>query len=117
VIPDLSPSPLALALWLVWVPSSYAAALLYRSARKRPRIGALTERANLAVTMALFSSIYALITLDIEIEPRLLAIEDVRVVVRLMFLALGLLPIWWLWRDRTGRLGVDEPDPGPGDGS
>lgn len=86
---------LSLALALLAFSSAISAALLVRAARKRPRIGALTERAFLAVKDALFGIVCVVLVWNTDTSQALLPLEVARILFRgLLFLNLLIPPIW-----------------------
>jgi hypothetical protein len=102
----VSPSVPAIILWLLPPLSWIATVILVRAARKPPRIGALTERAVLALVFAIAVTVYAyVVTLNVELGRPFLDVTATRFVVRALFIAIGLAPLWWLWAYWRGRLG------------
>ena len=85
-----------------------SAAVLVNAARKRPRIGVLTERAALGVLVAVFVTLYGLAAFNSDAGFPLIGPETVRTVIRLLVVGLGLVPVYWVALYLTGRLGSDE---------
>lgn len=78
------------------------AAILIRAAHRRPRIRALTVMATITtlIAVALTAYVFAVINAGTGyVLPR----EVAQVVIRAVFLALALFPLWFLWLYRTGR--------------
>lgn len=86
---SLALAALALASWL----STY---LLIEEARKAPRIGALTDRAVIGVLLSVMGT--AGLVLSIA------TFDPARFIFAGSFLALVVMPSWWLFRFFTGRL-------------
>lgn len=97
--------PLAVFAWV-------SAVVLIVAARKRPNIGALTERAVVAVGIALFGTLYSAVVLNNEVV-RLFDSGSAVIVVRLAVVGLLCLPAFWSFAYITGRLG-DDGKGGPG---
>jgi hypothetical protein len=89
--------PLAVYAWV-------SASVLVRAARVRPHIAVLTERAVVAVGIAVFGTVYALVVINGEFGL-VLDIEASIVAVRLGVVILLSLPAYWSWAYATGRLG------------
>ena len=79
--------------------------VLVWAARKRPRIGALTERAIIAVVIAVFLTAISIIVYNTESDQALFAVEVARIFFRVSVLMLGLIPVYWFLLWLTGRLG------------
>lgn len=94
--------------WLV-------AATLIRLSIISPSIKALSERAGLAVLIAMVTTIYAFVALNTVSGLTFFDAPTVRTVVRLLIIGIGLYPLWWAWSYYTGRFRDEEP-PGSGDG-
>lgn len=90
-------------LTIVAVPS---AIILVRAAVRRPRVGALMERATAAVVIAAFGVVYTIVAFDTELG--LLDLDGARLVVRLGVVALLCVPVWWTALYLAGKLGSDE---------
>lgn len=73
-----------------------AAFILLRLAVRRPQIKALTERALLAVLIAIVTSL----TLMGESLPEATGFETLA---RIAMVAISLYPLWWLWSYYSGR--------------
>ena len=80
-------------------------AILVWAAWQRPRIGVLTERAALGVFLSLFCTIYGLAALNSDQGFAVFDEDTVRTIIRLLVLALGLIPAYWVYLYKTGRLG------------
>lgn len=80
-------------------------AVLIWAARRKPRIGALMERAVIAFVIAVFLSAIAVIIWNTESERVLFPTEVARVIFRIAVLGLGLVPVAWVILWWTGRLG------------
>lgn len=85
--------------------SVFSAAVLVWAARQPPRIGALTERAVIAVIIAVFISSIALLVYNTETGRTIIDQEAARIVFRVSVLLLGLVPVSWVILWLTGRLG------------
>jgi hypothetical protein len=92
-------------LGLFAVGAVFSAVILVRAALVQPRIGALVERAILAVLLAVFGVIYAIVALNTELGRALFSTEVARVVVRFMVITVLAVPTYWTWLLLTGRLG------------
>lgn len=86
------------------------AIMLIRLARIRPTIRALTERAVLALVIAVATTTYVLVAVNTEIGFAMFDFEIGKVILRLLILAIGLFPLWWLWSYYKGRFhgGLDD---------
>lgn len=80
-------------------------AVLIYAAHRPPRIGALTERAVIAIVIAMFLTAVAVIVYNTESDRALLAAEVARVAFRICVLMLGLVPVSWCVLWFLGRLG------------
>jgi len=98
------------AIWTLTVLAWLSAAVLVRAARGA-QIGALTERAIVAVGLAVFGTAYSLAVYNTEIA-RLLPDDVVMLCLRLFVIAVLLLPCYWTLLYLSGRLG-DNGDGGP----
>ena len=83
-----------------------SAIILVRAAVRRPRVGALMERATAAVVIAAFGVVYTIVAFDTELG--LLDLDGARLVVRLGVVALLCVPVWWTALYLAGKLGSDE---------
>jgi hypothetical protein len=101
----LSPVVVGLAALGAWI----SAAILVHAARNAtPRSGALTERAILAVVIAVFLTTYLLIAYNTD-NGRILFDQDAaRRLLRTIVLMVGVIPIIWTVLWLTGRLGEGE---------
>ena len=91
------------ALVLTFV-SWISTAILVRHARRRPRIGALGERALLAVLISVVGTLSVLVLMVANTEIA----EPTRVALRLALLALLAVPSYWTFLYYAGRLGERE---------
>lgn len=97
------------ALVIVLMPFSWLSALvLVRAARRPPRIGALTERAIIAIAIAIMVSAGGLLTYNRTIDYDLFGIEAARVMFSLSVILIGTLPVAWTVLWFFGRLGQGE---------
>lgn len=85
-----------------------SAAVLIHAAAIRPPIGALTERAAMAVLIAVFGMFYSVVVINTEIGMALFSLETGRLIGRLVVVALLLLPAYWTALYLTGNLGGRE---------
>lgn len=86
---------------------SFCSAILIVAALQKPRIGALTERAVLGVLLALFAIVAAISALNTDANAALFPVEVARVLVRILIIALEVVPVAWVYLYLTGRLGGD----------
>jgi hypothetical protein len=90
--------PLLLILPLVdWT----ATVILVTLARRKPRIGVLTERAFAAAIVSIVTTVYAVVVLNTESGMDFLSHDTQVIVIRLAIVLLGLAPLAWLalyWR-------------------
>ena len=82
-----------------------SAVVLCRAAFVKPRIGALVERAAVAVLIAFFGVIYSVIAINTDAGRALLSMEAARIIVRSAVIALLALPTVWSALYFTRRLG------------
>lgn len=87
--------PLVVAFSALVVINWTVAATLLRLAYRAPRIHALTERAWLALLIAIVTTL----TMVSELLPEAVAVVPSRV----LMVAISLYPLWWLWSYWTGR--------------
>jgi hypothetical protein len=80
-----------------------SAFVLIRVARHRPRVGSLTERAVVAVFIAIFGTVYSVNMLNTQFL-HILDMTGAIVVVRIAVMFLLTIPAWWSWMLVTGRL-------------
>lgn len=81
-----------------------SAIVLVRAAIAKPRIGALSERALIAVVIAAFGLIYSTVAINTELGQSLFATDVARVGVRITVIVLLGIPAWWTFLYLTGRL-------------
>ena len=99
---------LPMLLTLFAVTSIFSAVILVRAALVKPHIGALVERAILAVLLAVFGVIYSIVALNTELGRILFSSEAARVLVRVMVIIVLGVPTYWTYLLLTGRLGGRE---------
>lgn len=93
---------------VVLVPFSWVSAvILIRAARQRPRIGALTERAVIAVAIAIMVTAGGVITVNRNADHAFFPIEAARVVFSLAVIVVGAVPLGWTYLWFAGKLGQD----------
>lgn len=68
------------------------------------KVGALTERAVIAVGIAAFGTVYSLAAYNTD-YAQIIPAETVKFLVRISVVFLLLLPVWWTILYATGRLG------------
>ena len=76
--------------------------ILIRAARKRPRIRALNVMAVLTTIIATSLTAYIWAVANAG-AGYVLPKEIAQIVFRLVFVSLGVFPLWFLWLYRTGR--------------
>jgi hypothetical protein len=91
-------SALALAAWASTV-------LLVRAALVRPHIGALTERAVIAVLLSAFGTVCVVLVWNSDSGQALFAIDAARILFRVCLFGLLLVPTIWIVLYATNRLG------------
>lgn len=96
---------LGFALAAFAIASWCSTALLVRAAIQSPRIGALTERAAIAVILSVFGSVCVILVLNTDSGQALFPLEVARIVFRVCLLALLFIPVYWLGLYLTNRLG------------
>lgn len=92
---------LILAALVAWI----ATALLVARAIRRPRIGALTERAGLSVLLALFGTLCVVLVYNTETGQSVLPIDAARTAFRVCLFLMLLVSPAWLLLFITNRLG------------
>lgn len=95
---------MALSLTLA-VPSVISTVLLIGEANKRPRIGALTERAIIGVAIAVMVISGCLLTINRINGYSLFPIEVARLVFLASLILLEFVPVIWLYLLFTRKLG------------
>ena len=85
--------------------ATFSALILVRAAFIKPRIGALTERAVIAVIIAILGVVYAAVALDTEAGRVIFSQDWARFAVRFVVVLLLAIPTWWTFLYLTGRLG------------
>lgn len=80
-------------------------ALLTRAALRKPRIGALTERAFIALVIAILGTVSCLIALNTDSGRPLFDANTASLVFRLAIIAVLGVPTLWLYLLFTDRLG------------
>ena len=83
----------------------FSTGVLWWAKRKPPRSGALTERAVIALVIAVFLTSITVIVLNTEADRVFFPAEVARVAFRLSVLALGFIPIAWCVLFFAGKLG------------
>jgi hypothetical protein len=84
--------------------------VLGRAATRRPRIGALTERAFIALVVASLGTVSCLIVLNTDNGHAFFTTEVASLLFRLAIIAVLAVPALWLVLWLTGRLGqTDRP--------
>lgn len=97
--------------WVILVLGSvgwFCSAVLVTAAIRKPRIGALTERAFLGILLALFATVAGIAALNTDANAALFPVELARVLVRVLIIALEVVPVVWVYLYFTGRLGGDD---------
>ena len=79
------------------------AIILIRLARIRPTIRALTERAILAVIIAIVTTVYWFIAINTQLGFPVITPTGSMFIIRCTIVTIGLYPLWWLWSYSTGR--------------
>lgn len=91
---------------LVLVPFSWLSSLvLLRAARRPPRIGALSERAAIALAIAIMVTAGGLITFNRTADHAFFPVDVARIIFSLAIIAVGSVPVAWTILWLTGRLG------------
>ncbi len=94
------------ALVIILVPFSWLSTfILWRAARPRPRIGALTERAVIAFAIAIMVTAGGLLTLNRTADYPFFGVEVARVIFSLSVVTIGMVPVSWTLMWFFGRLG------------
>jgi hypothetical protein len=73
-----------------------ATAVLVMLANRTPHIGALTERAFAAGVVSVTTTIYAIVAINSETGWALWDVDGGRVIIRILFIAIGAAPIAFL---------------------
>ena len=81
------------------------AIILMRASARSPKILSLRERAGFALMIAISTTIYVGLTINVELGFPLFDTITGRTIVRLGVLTIGLYPMWWLWSYYTNRFG------------
>jgi hypothetical protein len=91
---------------VIWVLTAIAwlSAVILLALARRSHVGALTERALIAVAIALFGTVYSIVIYDSSVTD-ILPFEAARVLLRAVVVLLLLLPVYWTVLYFTGRLG------------
>ena len=93
---------------VVLVPFSWiSAVILVRAARHKPRIGALTERAAIAIAIAVMVTAGGLLTINRTADHAFFPVDAARVVFSIAIIVVGAVPLAWTWLWVTGGLGED----------
>jgi len=96
---------LSIALGALTIASWASTFLLVRAARRPPHIGALTERAVIAVILSAFGTICVVLVLNTDTGQGFIAVDLARVLFRFSLFAFLLIPCVWLGLYVTNRLG------------
>lgn len=96
---------LSIALGFLAIASALSAGLLVGAARRKPRIGALTERAFLAVKDAVFGIVCVALVWNTDTSQALLPLEVARLLFRGLLFVNLMIPPFWLALWFTNRLG------------
>lgn len=94
-----------MALGCLAIASWCSTGLLVRAALQKPRIGALTERAVIAVILAIIGAISVVIVWNTESGFALFPTEVARTLFRVGLFVMFAIPLYWLWLFVTNRLG------------
>ena len=90
---------------IAWV----CAIILAVAASRRPRVGALVERAIIATGLAIFGTIYGIVAIHTDLNLGILDSEAAKTIIRIGVVVLvGALPSLWVYLWATGRLGPSE---------
>ncbi len=95
---------LAAVIVVLTVVAWISAAILVHASRKRPRIGALTERATVAVVVAIFGTVYSFTVMNAQIGAWV-DVPTMVLVIRCAVILLLLMPAWWVYLYATRKLG------------
>jgi hypothetical protein len=95
---------LAVVIVLLTVVAWVSAAILVHASRRRPRVGALTERATVAVVVAIFGTVYSATVTNAEVGGWF-DIPTMVLIIRCAVILLLLMPVWWVYLYATRRLG------------
>lgn len=79
--------------------------LIVSAAYQRPRIGILTDRAIIALDITLMIISGVTVSINRITGYSLFPIEVARVLFLVSLILLELVPVYWLWLWKTGRLG------------
>lgn len=102
----MRPDDLLAALVVILVPFSWLSALvLWRAARQPPRINVLTERAGIAIAIAIMVTSGGLITINRNAEHAFFGVDAARVLFSLSLIVIGAFPVAWTVLWFFGRLG------------
>ena len=98
----LSPGVIGLFALIAWV----SAFILLRAAfRADPPVGALTERAVIALVIAVFLTLYAIVASNTNFGLGVFTPDGARRIIRAAVIVLGLVPVAWVVLWLTGHLG------------
>lgn len=86
------------------------AIILVRIARVRPTIRALTERAILAVIIAIVTTVYWFIAVNTQLGFPVITPTGSMFIIRCTIVVVGLYPMWWLWSYFSGGFRSDAQD-------
>lgn len=101
----MSVDALLSALVVMLVPFSWVSAVvLIRAARPQPRINVLTERAALAVAIAVMVTAGGIITVNRNADHAFFAVDAARILFSLSLIVIGSFPVAWTLLWVMGRL-------------
>ena len=99
---------LSVALIALTIASWASTFLLVRAARQPPRIGALVERAIIAVVLSAFGTVCVVIVFNTDAGWEWFTNDAARALFRLSLFAFLLIPVVWLGLYLTNRLGDEQ---------
>lgn len=83
------------------------AVILMIAAYRRPRVGALVERASIAAGLAIFGTIYGVIATHTDLGLGIIDDQAAKTIIRVgVVIVVGILPAVWVVLWATGRLGT-----------
>lgn len=98
-------TPLALLILVFTAFATASAVVLCRAAFRKPRIGALVERAVVAAVIAFFGVICSVLVVNTDGRQLILSREQASLLFRASLLFLLGIPTFWSFLYLTGRLG------------
>jgi hypothetical protein len=94
------------ALVIVLTPVAWlSTGILFAGAARKPRIGALTERAAIALDISLFVTSALVLRVNTYTEFSLFPVEAARLLFLISSLGIAVLPLAWLYLFFSNRLG------------